>query len=165
MGKILMLIGLVKKVLKLNGILESQTTKDQAKIAFPLAVLFLLLGFIVPEWSDPAIAGAAALTFAPAIARFLLWRSPAAVDGAVIKLPDVEIFRAKRAGDLAWYECVGTLYDAREEGYDIATDPDGREWDVNTGEPTGITYRLPNPAPEGMVRDFVEKLKKGDSDA
>lgn len=164
MSKLLMLMSLVKKVLKLNGILESQTTKDQAKIAFPLAILFLLFGFVIPEWGDPAMAGAAAVAFAPAIARFLLWRKGEDSDEVSIKLPDVEIFRAKHAGDIAWYTCIGTLYDAREEGYDLATDTNGREWDVHTGEPTGITYRLPNPAPAGMVTEFIEKLKKGNPD-
>ena len=164
MGNILLLIGFVKKVLRLNGILKSQTTRDQAKIAFPLAVIFLLLGFIVPEWADPAMAAAAAVTLSPAIARFLLWKKPEETEPEEIKLPDVYIFRAKHVNDKAWFQCDGTLYDARAEGYDIATDKEGREWDVHTGEPTGITYHIPNPAPAGKVRDFVDSLMKDSQD-
>lgn len=37
---------------------------------------------------------------------------------------------------------MGTLYDAREEGYDLAMTYDGIEWDIATGEPTGAVYGL-----------------------
>lgn len=162
--RVLCFVSFVKKVSRLNGILKSQTTRDQAKVVFPLAVLFLFLGIIIPEWSDPAMAAAAAAALSPAIARITLWKRVQSPD-FVATLPDVEIFRARHTNDLAWYSCGGTLYDAREEGYDVATDIEGREWDIHTGEPTGVTYRLPDPAPEGMVRDFVDKLKKGNPDA
>lgn len=58
-----------------------------------------------------------------------------------------------------WLAGVVRWARAREEGYDLATDTNGREWDCNTGEATGKVLRLPKPAPEGMVRDFVDKLK------
>lgn len=154
MSKILCVISLVKNGLRLNGILRSQTTRDQWKATVPLAVFFTVAGLVVPEWSDPAAAASIASVLVPVMMRALMWRKKTA---SPIVLPDVNIVRARRATDTTWQSCIGTLYDAREEGYDIATAADGTEWDIAAGEPTGSVYRLPEPAPPGMKH--LEELK------
>ena len=140
-------------IFKLHGILSSDTTMAQYKVALPLAVLFLAAGFIVPDYADPAAAATAAVAIAPLIARAVLWRKKE------IELPEIFVVKARKKTESLWHELSGTLYDAHAEGWDYAVDIDGNEWDCNTGEATGKVLRLPKPAPEGMVRDFVDKLK------
>ena len=133
------MISLVKNVLRLNGILQSQTTRDQWKATVPLAVFFTVAGLVVPEWSDPATAASIASVLVPVMMRALMWRNNTP---SLIVLPDVSIVRARRITENTWSPCVGTLYDAREEGYDLAMTYDGIEWDIATGEPTGAVYGL-----------------------
>jgi len=147
------MIQFLMSIFKLHGILSSDTTMAQYKVALPLAVLFLAAGFIVPDYADPAAAATAAVAIAPLIARAVLWRKKE------IELPEIFVVKARKKTESLWHELSGTLYDAHAEGWDYAVDIDGNEWDCNTGEATGKVLRLPKPAPEGMVRDFVDKLK------
>jgi len=140
-------------IFRLHGVLESQTTKAQYKIALPLAVIFLAAGFLIPDYADPASAATAAVAIAPLIARALLWRKKKS------DLPEVYIVKARKKTESVWHTLTGTLFDAQAEGWDYAIDIDGNEWNCQTGEPTGKVIRLPNPAPDGVVREFVEKLK------
>ena len=147
------MIHFLMNIFKLHGILSSGTTKAQYKVALPLAVLFLAAGFVVPDYADPAAAATAAVALAPLVARALLWRKKE------IEIPEVFVLKARKKTESLWHELKGTLYDAQAEGWDYAIDSDGNEWNCQTGEPTGKVIRLPNPAPDGVVREFVEKLK------
>lgn len=151
------LIGFIKKVTRLQGVLQSETTLDQYKVAMPLAVLFAVIGFVIPEYAEPQMVAAIASIFAPLIVRVALWRDK---QTPAIQLPDIMVIGAQKASETIWHELNGTLMDARAEGYDLAKDVDGIIYDCHTGEPTGARVRRPNPAPEGMVKDFIDKLKK-----
>lgn len=147
----------IKKVTRLNGIFQSNTTASQYKVALPLSILFAVLSFVIPEYAEPQMAAAIMTVIAPIIARIALWRDNS---HAPVDLPDVMIVKAQRAKETVWRELHGTLLDAREEGYSLASTDDGTVYDVATGKPNGVKLRVPNPAPDGMVKDFVDKLKQ-----
>lgn len=151
------LLRFIKKVTRLNGILQSETTASQYKIALPLAVLFAILGFIIPEYAEPQMVAAIMAVIAPIIARIALWRDNS---DAHVDLPDAMIIKAQKAKETVWHELHGTLLDAKQEGYKFAVSEDGTIYDVDNGLPTGAKLRMPNPAPQGAVKAFVDKLKQ-----
>ena len=59
----------IKKVTRLNGIFQSNTTASQYKVALPLSILFAALGFVIPEYEEPQMAAAIMTVIAPIIAR------------------------------------------------------------------------------------------------
>lgn len=67
-------VKVIRKMLKLEGILQSTTTLSQFQVTLPLAILFTLLGLVIPEWSEPASASSVITALAPLISRCLLWK-------------------------------------------------------------------------------------------
>ena len=145
----------------LEGATQSKTTKAQALVAFPVALLVAFIGFWVPELAaDPvsfALTSAIIGVSAPIVSRLLAFKAADDSLNDFVMLTAVRYDAAK-----GWRPYTGSVLDAREEGCLQGLDSFGSIYDVQDGgKPIG-TIRLQNCTTEQSnraMRAFMSNLK------
>lgn len=150
-----LLVALWRKAENLKGATKSHTTKVQGIVLSILALAVSALGFFLPEFASADVQQAVFLCLVAVvgtiISRIAGYRAKTAIEDQVLEVPPATatIWLCKvntlLEGDSSWRPFIGTVLDAKMQGYLLGVDELGNVWDITDGTKTGDTVRLNEP--------------------
>lgn len=158
-----LLVAIWRGAENLKGMTKSHTTKVQGIVLSILALAVSALGFFLPEFASADVQQAVFLCLVAVvgtiISRMAGYRAKTAIEDQVLEVPPVPTRGPRPAtatiwlcrvntlleGDSSWKPFIGTVLEAKMQGYLLGVDELGNVWDITDGTKTGDTVRLNEP--------------------